>query len=48
MWHDEPNKRSITYTADKDIPADATIELEIWPGEKVITVPFAFTDLKLP
>ena len=47
-WNDQDGKRSITYTCDQDIPADAVLELEVWPGQKEVVVPFSFKDVKLP
>jgi hypothetical protein len=54
MWSDDPlpagggRKRSITYDLENPLPDDAILELEVWPGQKTVTVLFEFRDLKLP
>jgi hypothetical protein len=48
MWSDELGKRSITYDLEEPLTDDAILELEVWPGQKTITVPFEFKDIKLP
>jgi hypothetical protein len=55
MWSDEPNpagggggKRSITYNVDKPLPADATMQIEVYPGQKTVPVVFELKDIKLP
>lgn len=48
FWGDDNGKRSITYDLEKPLPDNAVLEIEVWPGQKKITVPFELKDVKLP
>jgi hypothetical protein len=48
MWQDDPGKRSITYDLEAPLPDDAVLEIEAWPGQKTVVVPFEIKDIKLP
>ena len=40
MWTDEPAARNVSYQLDAALPADAALQIEVWPGQKTLTVPF--------
>jgi hypothetical protein len=48
MWNDMGGARSITYSLNKVLPDDAVLTIEVFPGQKKITVPFEIKDVKLP
>lgn len=48
MWSDDGNNRTITYECNEPLPADAVLQLEVWPGQKTVTVPIELKDVKLP
>jgi hypothetical protein len=48
MWSDGDGKRTITYDVEKDLSDDMTLQIEVWPGQKTITVPIEMKDVKLP
>lgn len=47
-WSDEGGKRMMTYDLKEQLPADAKLTIEVFPGQKILTVPFEFKDVKLP
>jgi hypothetical protein len=47
-WSDDKGVRTMTYDLEKPLPADASLQLEVWPGEKAITIPIELKDVKLP
>ena len=47
-WSDEKNKRALTYDLEKDFSEDMTLQIEVWPGQRTLTVPFELKDVKLP
>ena len=48
MWTDDGGVRTVTYDLEKPLPDDASLQLEVWPGQKTVTVPFELKDVKLP
>jgi hypothetical protein len=48
MWSDNGGTRSISYDLEKVLPDDAALQLEVWPGQKTVTVPFELKDVTLP
>ena len=48
MWNDMGGKRSISYSLNKVLPADAVLKIEVFPGQKKVTVPFEIKEVKLP
>ena len=48
MWSDNAGTRSISYDLEEPLPDDAALQLEVWPGQKTVTVPFELRDVKLP
>lgn len=47
-WNDENGVRSISYSVESKLPADAKIKMTCWPGQKRVTVPITLSDIKLP
>ncbi len=48
MSQEEGGKRLINYGIDGALPSNAALHIEVWPGQKTITVPFEIKDVKLP
>ena len=38
----------ISYELDKNLADDMVLQLEVWPGQKTVTVPIELKDIKLP
>lgn len=47
-WSDDGGSRSIFYICNDPIPSDAVLELEVWPGQKTITIPIEIKNQALP
>jgi hypothetical protein len=48
MWSDMGGKRAISYEMEKNLSDDMVLQLEVWPGQKTVTVPIELKDIKLP
>jgi hypothetical protein len=48
MWHDSGGTRTINYGLEKPLADSTVMQIEVWPGQKIITVPVELKDLKLP
>jgi hypothetical protein len=48
MSQETGGKRLINYGIDGGLPKDAVLHIEVWPGQKTLTVPFELKDVKLP
>jgi len=48
MWNDAGTKRIVTYDLEKTLSDDMTLQIEVWPGQKTLTVPIELKDVKLP
>jgi hypothetical protein len=42
------DKRTITYELSQPVSDDVTLQIEVWPGQKTVKVPFELKDVKLP
>ena len=42
------NRRSLTYNLSEPLTDDVKLQIEVWPGQKTLTVPFELKDVKLP
>jgi hypothetical protein len=42
------DKRTITYELSQPVSDDVTLQIEVWPGQKIVKVPFELKDVKLP
>jgi hypothetical protein len=46
---DQPaDKKTITYELSNPLDEGTTLEVEVWPGQKAVKVPFGLQDVKLP
>jgi hypothetical protein len=48
MWSDSGGSRTINYGLEKPLADDTVLQIEVWPGQKTLTVPIALKDVKLP
>jgi hypothetical protein len=48
MKSGEDAKSTVMYFLDKSLDDDLTLEIELWPGQKTVTLPIELKDVKLP
>jgi hypothetical protein len=48
MKSGEEGKSTVMYFLDKSLDDDLTLEIELWPGQKTVTIPIELKDVKLP
>jgi hypothetical protein len=48
FWSDDKGVRTITYLLNKPLANDMGLEIEVWPGQKTVTVPIELEDVTLP
>ena len=42
------DRRSLWHNLSESLNDDVTLQIEVWPGQKTLTVPFELKDVKLP
>lgn len=48
MWNDQEKTREVSYFVNGKLPDGAKVRIEVWPGQKTLTVPFKFENIELP
>jgi hypothetical protein len=50
MGQNDPTSkhRTLTYDLSEPLSDDVTLQIEVWPGQKTLTVPFELENVKLP
>lgn len=48
MWSESGGGRVASYFVNGKLPEGAKVRIEVWPGQKTVTVPFKFENVELP
>jgi hypothetical protein len=48
MFNDDGPKRVVTYFLENNLSDDMALQIEVWPGQKTLTIPIELKDVTLP